>query len=109
MLTQSVAQQISDSPVWNRTKIYTGGKLCNGLGSADFDGDGFLDYCTNYEDNGNIVLMFHPGAGNTHGKWESVVIGNYPSNESATAADIDRYRGRTTRGVAKIGISAGYR
>ena len=50
--------------VWKMHKIYLADKLCNGLDEHDLDNDGYLDYVTNFEDNGNIVVMFHPGKDN---------------------------------------------
>ncbi len=74
---------------WPMHTIYLGDKLCNGLDGRDINGDGLTDYVTNYEDNGNIVIMFHPGLDKAKEPWPSILIGNFPTAESCCFGDVD--------------------
>lgn len=76
-------------PEWKMHNIYLADKLCNGLDEHDLDNDGFLDYVTNFEDNGNIVVMFHPGKDKLQEEWQQIIIGNFPTAESACFGDVD--------------------
>lgn len=64
--------------------------LPNGLDGADANGDGFLDFATNYEHSGRIRVALHPGKGGDPRKpWPSVVIGQDKNAESVAFADFD--------------------
>jgi hypothetical protein len=70
----------------------------NGLGPADVDGDGAIDYVTNYEFDQRWILALNPRAdGDVRGGWPTVEIwapdplvsGNGKNPESAALGDFD--------------------
>lgn len=64
--------------------------LPNGLDGADVNGDGWLDFVTNYEHGGRIRVALHPGAnGDPRRPWRSVVVGYDPNAESVAFGDFD--------------------
>ncbi len=63
--------------------------LPNGLDSADVNGDGYLDYVTNYEFRGRIRVAFHPGEMLGASNWPAVDAGRIPNAESAAFGDFD--------------------
>jgi len=75
--------------LWDRHRIHYHSILCNGLDPADINGDGFWDYVTNYEDDGNIIISVHPGLEKVKEKWPTLTIGSVPSNESSCFGDFD--------------------
>jgi hypothetical protein len=88
------APAIAPSPaaqVWNKHVIHNGSKLGNGLNPADINGDGLLDYVTNYEDTGDIRLIVHPGLNSPQLKkdWQSLDIARFRTAESTALGDLD--------------------
>ncbi|MFX0139247.1 MAG: FG-GAP repeat domain-containing protein, partial [Candidatus Hodarchaeota archaeon] len=80
----------SESQVWRMYEIDNPGFLLpNGLDVADVNGDGFLDYLTNYEWDGKIRIAFHPGLSNVKKSWPAITIGSIENAESAAFGDFD--------------------
>jgi hypothetical protein len=63
--------------------------LPNGLDPADVDGDGQLDYVTNYEFGGRIRVAFHPTTLQPAQPWPAADAGVYPDAESSAFGDLD--------------------
>jgi hypothetical protein len=72
----------------------------NGLGAGDVNGDGLVDYVTNYEFDQRYILSIHPPAGtDPRGPWQQVQVwppdGNPPAQytgvnpESSALIDVD--------------------
>lgn len=78
-----------ESECWKRHQIYRKTRLCNGLDPADFNRDGFMDYVTNFEDTGTIVIVFHPGLEGIRNGWPNVIAGQFDRAESSCAGDMD--------------------
>jgi Tol biopolymer transport system component len=68
-------------------------RLPNGLDPADLNQDGFLDFVTNYEAQGQVRVAFHPGQGDVRKPWPTVEItkqaGMLSNAESAAFGDFD--------------------
>ncbi|UCD00712.1 MAG: VCBS repeat-containing protein [Promethearchaeota archaeon] len=80
----------SKSQVWIMHKIDNPGLLLpNGLDVADVNGDGFLDYLTNYEWDGKIRIAFHPGLLDVKKSWPAITIGSINNAENAAFGDFD--------------------
>ena len=77
------------SHAWTHHKVFRKTRLCNGLDSADVNGDGFLDYVTNFEDIGEIVVVRHPGSGKATADWPATVVGKFGRAESSCFGDLD--------------------
>ncbi|MCP4260684.1 MAG: VCBS repeat-containing protein [Planctomycetes bacterium] len=85
-----IQEQATDSgKPWKQHQIYKKSRLCNGLDPADFNRDGLVDYVTNFEDAGRIVLVLHPGAAQCKQNWPSVLAGQFDRVESSCAGDLD--------------------
>jgi len=63
--------------------------LPNGLDAADVNGDGQLDYVTNYEFRGRVRVALHPGDALGDGFWPAVDVGRFPNAESSAMGDLD--------------------
>ncbi len=64
--------------------------LPNGLEVADVNGDGLLDLLVNYEFNGRIRVVLHPGPGlSRRSFWPAVDAGFLPNAENAAFGDLD--------------------
>ena len=74
---------------WKKHQIYRKTRLCNGLDPADFNRDGFMDYVTNFEDTGTIVIVFHPNLQGVRNGWPNVIAGQFDRAESSCAGDMD--------------------
>jgi len=89
VLVSGVACLGMSSPEWTRHQIYRKTRLCNGLDPADFNRDGLIDYVTNFEDTGEVVLTLHPGAEKAKHAWPTVLAGTFDRVESSCAGDLD--------------------
>jgi len=101
---------VSTVPLWSNQS--TGGRhewpmhaidnpnerLPNGLDAADVNGDGYLDYVTNYEGGkGLIRIAFHPGADASFASidlaanqlWPAVTVAEFRNAENAAVGDMD--------------------
>lgn len=67
---------------WTRYQIYKKTRLCNGLDPADFNRDGLMDYVTNFEDTGSVVLVLHPGPDRAKKTWLSVLAGKFDRTDA---------------------------
>lgn len=83
----------SGSQVWKLHVIDNPGMvLPNGLDPGDVDKDGFLDYVTNYEWDGNVRVAFHPGSVDPailHEPWPAITVGRVANAESSCLGDVD--------------------
>ncbi len=63
--------------------------LPNGLDGGDVNGNGFLDYVTNYEHSGRIRIALHPGLAGVQKPWPTIIVGRVRNAESVAMADFD--------------------
>lgn len=86
-------------PPWPMHTIAGTYRGANGLGAGDVNGDGFVDYVTNYEFDQRYVLSLHPGAGDVRRSWQQVQVwpvgggappqGTGVNPENSFLADVD--------------------
>ena len=91
-LARGTLPSSTSSAVWKMRTIDNPGYLIpNGLEAYDVDGNGHLDYLTNYEWDGFIRIAFHPGLSMLKSveKWEAITIGHIDNAENVAFGDFD--------------------
>lgn len=75
---------------WKRHTIDSSSKGADGVRLGDFNGDGFQDVVTGWEEGGIVRVYENPGVENVRRPWPSVTVGKAPSVEDALFVDLDR-------------------
>jgi len=91
-LARGTLPSSTTAPVWNMYTIDNPGYLIpNGLEAYDVNGNGQLDYLTNYEWDGYIRIAFHSGPDKVRDvkKWEAITIGHVDNAENVAFGDFD--------------------
>ncbi|MEM1294916.1 MAG: VCBS repeat-containing protein, partial [Verrucomicrobiota bacterium] len=66
-----------------------GKKGADGVRIADFNGDGWLDITTGWEEGGAVRICLNPGPDAAKSTWPSFTVGNVKGVEDAVFADLD--------------------
>lgn len=75
--------------LWRCHTIDDSFRGADGVKLADFNGDGFIDIVTGWEESGVIRLYLNPGAQAVKANWPAVTVGRGASPEDALPFDVD--------------------
>ncbi len=74
---------------WRRHTVDQSSKGADGVRLADFDGDGFQDIATGWEEGGVVRIYRNPGPARVGRVWPAATVGEVASAEDAVFVDLD--------------------